>query len=70
MSKIDSIIGRERRLADELSDPEDKERNRQIADNEAERQMVGAARVSIWAIAVAVIVGVICVGLVWMWLNR
>ena len=44
------------------SDQENKERNRQIADNEAERQMVGAARVSIWAIAVAVIVGVICVG--------
>ena len=52
------------------SDPEDKARDRQIADNEAERQMVGAARVSIWAIAVAVIVGVVCVGLVLMWLNR
>ena len=52
------------------SDQENKERNRQIADNEAERQIVGAARVSIWAIAVAVIVGVICVGLVWMWLSR
>ena len=43
------------------SDQENRERNRQIADNEAERQIVGAARVSIWAIAVAVIVGVICV---------
>ena len=52
------------------SDQENKERNRQIADNEAERQIVGAARVRIWAIAVAVIVGVICVGLVWMWLSR
>ena len=52
------------------SDQENRERNRQIADNEAERQIVGAARVSIWAIAVAAIVGVICVGLVWMWLNR
>jgi hypothetical protein len=52
------------------SDQENRERNRQIADNEAERQIVGAARVSIWAIAVAVIVGVICVGLVWMWLSR
>jgi len=51
-------------------DQENRERNRQIADNEAERQIVGAARVSIWAIAAAVIVGVICVGLVWMWLNR
>jgi len=52
------------------SDQEDRARDRQIADNEAGRQMVGAARVSIWAIAVAVIIGVICVGLVWMWLNR
>ena len=52
------------------SDQENRERNSQIADNEAERQIVGAARVSIWAIAVAVIVGVICVGLVWMWLSR
>ena len=52
------------------SDQENRERNRQIADNEAERQIVGAARVSIWAIDVAVIVGVICVGLVWMWLGR
>jgi hypothetical protein len=70
LSKIDSIIGRERRPADELFRSRDRERNRQIADNEAERQIVGAARVSIWAIAVAVIVGVICVGLVWMWLSR
>jgi hypothetical protein len=52
------------------SDQEDKARDRQIADNEADRQMVGAARVSIWAIAVAVMIGVICVGLVWMWLQR
>ena len=52
------------------SDQEDRARERQIVDNEADRQMVGAARVSIWAIAVAAIVGVICVGLVWMWLSR
>jgi hypothetical protein len=52
------------------SDQETKARDRQIADNEARGQMVGAARVSIWAIAVAVIIGVICVGLVWMWLHR
>jgi len=52
------------------SDQETKERNRRIADNEAKGQMIGAARVSIWAIAVAVIVGVICVGVVWMWLHR
>jgi hypothetical protein len=40
------------------SDQEDRARECQIADNEADRQMVGAARVSIWAIAVAAIVGV------------
>ena len=67
-SIVSSAVNGDRPMSS--SDQENKERNRQIADNEAERQMVGAARVSIWAIAVAVIAGVICVGLVWMWLNR
>ena len=35
----------------------DKERNREIAENEAERQTVSDIRVSAWAIAVAVIIG-------------
>ncbi|MBR0693545.1 hypothetical protein [Bradyrhizobium lablabi] len=52
------------------SSDQDKQRNRQIAQNEAERQMVGAARVSGWAIALAVIIGVIAAGIVWAWLNR
>ena len=39
-----------------------KARNREIAENEAERQTVGDIRLSAWAIAVAVIIGVAAVG--------
>ena len=42
---------------------ENKARNREIAENEAERQTVGDIRVSGWAIAVAVIIGLAAVGL-------
>jgi Flp pilus assembly protein TadB len=52
------------------SDQENKERNREIAHNEAERQTTGDVRVSIWAIAVAVIAGVIVFAIAWAWLNR
>jgi hypothetical protein len=52
------------------SDQDNKQRNREIAENEAERQVVGDARVSIWAIAVTIIIGVIAFGIVWAWLNR
>jgi hypothetical protein len=45
-----------------MSDSEDKQRNREIAENEAERQTVGDIRVSVWAIAVAVIIGLAAVG--------
>lgn len=41
---------------------ENKARNREIAQNEAERQTVGDIRVSSWAIAVAVIIGLAAVG--------
>ena len=41
-------------------------RNREIAENEAERQTVGDIRVSTWAIAVAVIIGLAAVGWVLM----
>jgi len=51
-------------------DPEDRERNREVARNEAERQMVGDIRVSTWAVAVAVMIGVIAFGIVWAWLHR
>jgi hypothetical protein len=44
------------------ADNQDKARNREIAQNEATRQTVGDIRVSTWAIAVAVIIGLACVG--------
>lgn len=54
-----------------MSAPEqDKQRNREIAANEAERQAVSAVRVSSWAIGLAVIIGIIAVALVWAWLTR
>jgi hypothetical protein len=55
-----------------MSSPDggDKARNRKIAQNEAERQKVGAVRVSSWAIAIAVIAGVIVFGVAWAWLHR
>ena len=52
------------------SDQENKARNREIAENEAERQVVGDVRVSIWAILVTIIIGVIAFGIVWAWFNR
>ena len=45
-----------------MTDSENRQRNREIAENEAERQTVGDIRVSTWAIAVAVIVGLAVVG--------
>ena len=47
-----------------MSDAEedDKQRNHVIAENEAERQTIGDIRVSSWAIAVAVIIGLAAVG--------
>ncbi|MGY3582956.1 hypothetical protein ACVIGB_007978 [Bradyrhizobium sp. USDA 4341] len=54
-----------------MSAPEqDKQRNREIAANEAERQAVSAVRVSSWAIGLAVIVAVIAVALVWAWMKK
>lgn len=52
------------------SDQESKQRNREIAANEAARQTVSDVRISGWAIAFAIIIGVIAVGVVWLWLNR
>ena len=44
-------------------DQENKSRNREIAENEAERQTVGDIRVSAWAIVgVAIVIGLIAVG--------
>jgi Flp pilus assembly protein TadB len=52
------------------SSDQDRQRNRKIAENEADRQVIGDVRVSVWAIAVAVIAGLIVFGIVWAWLNR
>ena len=43
-------------------------RNREIAQNEAERQITGDIHVSSWAIAVAVIIGLAAVG--WVLLHN
>ena len=53
-----------------MNDPnsEDKARNREIAGNEADRQTVGDIRVSVWAIAVAVVIGLAAVG--WVLLQN
>jgi len=52
------------------SSDENKQRNREIAKNEANRQATSAVRVSTCAIAIAVFFGVIVVSVVWAWLNR
>jgi uncharacterized protein HemX len=53
-----------------VTDPtgESKERNREIAENESVRQTIGDIRVSVWAIAVAVIIGLAAVG--WVLLHN
>ena len=54
-----------------MSSPDqDRQRNRKIAENEANRQVIGDVRVSVWAVAVSVIAGVIALGIAWAWLNR
>ena len=47
---------------------QDKSRNREIAENEAERQTVSDIRVSTWAIAVAVVIALAAVG--WVLLHN
>jgi uncharacterized protein HemX len=44
------------------TDKENKERDHVIAENEAERQTTGDIRVSAWAIAAAVVIGLAAVG--------
>ena len=51
-----------------MSDSENKERDREIAENEADRQTVGDIRVSVWAIAAAVVIGLVAVG--WVILHN
>jgi hypothetical protein len=50
-----------------MDEGENKQRNIEIAENEAERQTMGDIRVSVWAVAGAVILGVIIVG--WVFLR-
>ena len=52
------------------SESENKQRDRQIADNEANRVAVSGVRVSSWAIGVAAIIGVIAFGIAWAWMHR
>ena len=52
------------------SEQENKGRNREIAHNEAVRRATSAVRVSGWAIAFAIVIGVIAVYIGWGWLNR
>ncbi|MGY3033578.1 hypothetical protein ACVIIV_002748 [Bradyrhizobium sp. USDA 4354] len=46
-----------------------KERNREIARNEEAKQITGSIRVSIWAVAVAVMIGGILFTLGWLALR-
>ncbi|MBS0531287.1 MAG: hypothetical protein JSS22_18145, partial [Proteobacteria bacterium] len=49
-----------------MSDPgqSEKQRNREIARNESERETTSAVRVSSWAIGIAIIVGLIAFGVI------
>lgn len=53
-----------------MTDPtgESKERNREIAANESARQTTSSIRVSVWAIAVAVVIGLIAFG--WVMIHN
>jgi hypothetical protein len=48
----------------------DAQRDRQIAQNESERQTAGDIRVSSWALAVALILVLIGFGLGWLWVRH
>jgi len=47
---------------------DNKQRDREIAENESARQTIGDIRVSVWTIAVAVIVGLAAFG--WVLMNN
>jgi hypothetical protein len=55
-----------------VSDSEsgNKQRDRQIAHNEAKREATSSVRVSSWAVGVSVVIGVIAFAMVWAWLHR
>ena len=52
------------------SSDQEKDRNREIAANEAQREAVSSVRVSSWAIGVTVVIGVIVFAIAWMWLKN
>jgi hypothetical protein len=54
-----------------MGEPEqnEKDRNREIARNESEREAKSAVRVSSWAIGIAIVLGLIALGLAWPWLR-
>jgi len=52
------------------SDQDNKQRNREIAANEAKREMVSNVRVGAWAIAATIVVGVLVFWIVWAWFHR
>jgi hypothetical protein len=47
-----------------------KERNREIAQNEEQRQVIGNIRVSAWTIVFAIVLGLIAVWTGWGWLHH
>lgn len=49
---------------------DEKQRDREIARNESERQATGDVRVSSWAIAIAAIVVLAGFAVGWLWLHR
>ena len=49
---------------------DNKQRDREIAANEAERQATSAVRVSSWAIGLTVVIAIIVVAIVWAWMKR
>jgi F0F1-type ATP synthase assembly protein I len=51
------------------TDQENKKRNREIAENESARQTVSAIRVSGWAVAAAVVIGLAAIGWVLLYNN-
>jgi hypothetical protein len=61
---------RRRGISVSNSESENKQRDRKIAHNEANREALSAVRVSSWAIGLAVIAGVIVFGIVWAWMHH
>lgn len=51
-------------------DAEEKERNREIAQNEAHREAVSSVRLSGWAIFITLVIAAIVVGIFWAWTHR